>query len=109
MAIDLKLYAEAYKRGLLNEDQNASLEELERRGLVTLQRPEQAQQQELEPEKFTQRQQELIPDAVGAAYVQKSIALIGIIPYPEPGAETNVFDVVLRARISALLTDILSV
>jgi hypothetical protein len=65
MAIDLNRYAEAYKRGLLNEDQNARLEELERRGLVTLQRPEQAQQQEPEQEKFTQRQQELIPEIKG--------------------------------------------
>ena len=49
MAIDLELYAEAYRRGLLNEDQNLRLEELERRGLVQLERPpiEQTQQEPL--------------------------------------------------------------
>jgi hypothetical protein len=49
MAIDLERYAEAYRRGLLNEDQNIRLEELERRGLVKLERPpiEQTQQEPL--------------------------------------------------------------
>jgi len=49
MAIDLERYAEAYRRGLLNEDQNLRLEELERRGLVQLERPPIKQQQVEQP------------------------------------------------------------
>ena len=52
MAIDLERYAEAYRRGLLNEDQNLRLEELERRGLVQLEKPPIEQQpQQVEQEK----------------------------------------------------------
>jgi hypothetical protein len=52
MAIDLERYAEAYRRGLLNEDQNLRLEELERRGLVQLERPPIKQQQQVEQPKL---------------------------------------------------------
>ena len=60
MTVDLERYKEAYKRGLLNEDQNARLEELERRGLVKLEKIQTQQIQESIQEPSLSRSQSVM-------------------------------------------------
>ena len=69
MTVDLGRYKEAYKRGLLNEDQNARLEELERRGLVKLEKIQTQEPQVQENKKFSFRN---LADEINTPMVEKN-------------------------------------